>query len=265
MSLQQQDDFTEKKAQYKKEHESYLQDHPELKQILNDFVADCLLRKPEDVFVHARDYFAAFASGYRDASDSHHRPLVLCGPSGVGKSTLVKKLLEEFPGVFGFAVSHTTRKPRGGEQHGREYFFVDEANFKKGIEENAFIEHANVHGNFYGTSKATVREQQSKGQICILDIDVQGVRSVKKTDLNPRYVFIAPPAMATLEQRLRDRNTDTEQQIEKRLETARKEMEAQEREKLCEVTVVNDNLDEAYAKLRAVIVEDAKYLMSLKK
>ncbi|KAF4695369.1 guanylate kinase [Perkinsus olseni] len=157
---------------------------------------------------------ATTAASARKANDV----LVLCGPSGAGKSTLIKRLLKDHPGRFGFSVSHTTRGMRSGEVDGKP-------TMEAAIANGEFIEHAEVHGNLYGTSKAAVRDVLSHGEICILDIDVQGVESLKaSTDLGfyPAYVFISPPSMQVLEKRLRDRNTETEAAIQKRLQTARK-------------------------------------------
>ena len=123
-------------------------------------------------------------------------PLVLCGPSGVGKSTLIKRLKEDFPGAFGFSVSHTTRSPRAGEVDGKDYNFVtDKAVMEADIAAGKFLESANVHGNFYGTSWAAIESVKAAGQICILDIDVQGVASCRKAGFPVGfYVFIAPPS-----------------------------------------------------------------------
>ncbi|KAF3858149.1 hypothetical protein F7725_011350 [Dissostichus mawsoni] len=125
-----------------------------------------------------------------------------CGvqrPSGAGKSTLLKKLMKEYDSVFGFSVSHTTRNPRPGEVNGKEYHYVTREAMQKAIDNGEFIENAVFSGNMYGTSKAAVQAVQAKNLICILDIDMQGVRNIKKTDLNPIYVSIQPPSMAVLE------------------------------------------------------------------
>ena len=142
------------------------------------------------------------------------RTLVLCGPSGVGKSTIVEIIKKAFPDVFKFSVSHTTRKPRAGEVDGVSYHFVDQEIMPKLIENDKFLEHATFSGNTYGTSKAAVQSIVEQGKICILDIDMQGVIQIKKTDLNPLYVFIKPPSMEVLEKRLRGRKTENEENIQ---------------------------------------------------
>lgn len=153
------------------------------------------------------------------------RPLVFFGPSGSGKSTLLKKILEDFPDKFGFSVSHTTRKPRSGEQNGVHYFFTEWETMKKDIEEGKFIEHAVYSGNHYGTSRAAVEAVQKAGKVCVLDIDVQGVKQIRNTNLNPWYVFVKPPSLEVLERRLRDRNTESEESLAQRLKVAAQEME----------------------------------------
>ncbi|CAI8042505.1 Guanylate kinase [Geodia barretti] len=156
--------------------------------------------------------------------ESPPRPLVLTGPSGSGKSTLLKLLFDEFPDALGFSVSHTTRNPRSGEKDGREYHFTSREEMKKSVEEGNFIETAEFAGNVYGTSKQAVRDVQSTGRICVLDIDIQGVISMRKTDLNPMYVFIKPPSVEELEKRLRARNTESQESLQRRLDRAKTEM-----------------------------------------
>ncbi len=142
------------------------------------------------------------------------QPIVIAGPSGVGKGTLVKKLMEKYPACFGFSVSHTTRAPRPGETHGVHYNFVSKDTMLKAIENKEFIEYAHVHSNIYGTSIAAVDKVIDEGKVCILDIDIQGVESVKKSHLKCKYLFITPPSKTDLEQRLRGRNTETEDKIQ---------------------------------------------------
>uniref|UniRef100_A0A3Q7NK93 Guanylate kinase n=2 Tax=Callorhinus ursinus TaxID=34884 RepID=A0A3Q7NK93_CALUR len=126
------------------------------------------------------------------------RPVVLSGPSGAGKSTLLKRLLQEHGSVFGFSVSHTTRDPRPGEENGKDYYFVTREVMQRDIAAGDFIEHAEFSGNLYGTSKAAVRAVQAMNRICVLDVDLQGVRNIKKTDLQPIYIFVQPPSLDVL-------------------------------------------------------------------
>lgn len=153
--------------------------------------------------------------------------MVICGPSGVGKSVLIKRLLEVFPDKFGFSVSHTTRGPRPGEEDGIAYHFSNLETMQKDVDEGKFIEHAHVHGNMYGTSREAVEAVRRKGQICILDIDVQGAKNIHEKNLLPwtRFLFINPPSHEELERRLRGRGTETEEKIQKRLKNAFGEIE----------------------------------------
>ncbi|KAJ7760358.1 guanylate kinase/L-type calcium channel beta subunit [Mycena metata] len=174
------------------------------------------------------------------------RPLVLSGPSGVGKSTLLARLFADFPDKFGFSVSHTTRPPRPGETHGKQYFFVPVNEFKDLIAANAFIEHAEFSGNFYGTSFETVRLVHEQGRRCILDIEAQGVRQIKASTLDPVYLFISPPSLAALRSRLQGRGTETDASVQKRLATALKEIEYAKEPNVHDLVIVNDDLDRAY-------------------
>jgi guanylate kinase len=188
--------------------------------------------------------------------ESPPRPLVLTGPSGSGKSTLLKLLFDEFPDAFGFSVSHTTRNPRSGEKDGREYHFTSREEMKKSVEEGNFIEWAEFSGNMYGTSKQAVKEVQSTGKICVLDIDIQGVMSMRKTDLNPLYVFIKPPSVEELDKRLRARKTESEESLQRRLDRAKTEMRDAEAPGVFDHIIVNKDLQMAYQKLRATVTQE---------
>ncbi|XP_074507680.1 guanylate kinase isoform X2 [Sebastes fasciatus] len=184
------------------------------------------------------------------------RPVVISGPSGAGKSTLLKKLMKEYDSVFGFSVSHTTRNPRPGEVNGKDYHYVTREVMQTGIDNGEFIESAVFSGNMYGTSKAAVQEVQSKNLICILDIDMQGVRSIKKTDFNPIYITVQPPSMAVLEKRLRDRKTESEESLQKRLRAAKVDMEFSKEPGVFDVQIINDKLEEAYGQLKHALLEE---------
>ncbi|XP_029562291.1 uncharacterized protein LOC115158000 isoform X1 [Salmo trutta] len=193
------------------------------------------------------------------------RPVVLSGPSGAGKSTLMKMLLRDYDGVFGFSVSHTTRSPRPGEVDGKDYHFSNREAMQEDIDDGTYIENAEFSGNLYGTSKSSVDEVRANGLICILDVDIQGVRNIKQTDLDPIYVSIQPPSMEILEKRLRDRNTETEESLLKRLEAARVDMELSNEPGVFDMLIVNDDLEEAYEKLQSVLIEEITKVQSTKK
>ncbi|EPZ32971.1 Guanylate kinase/L-type calcium channel domain-containing protein [Rozella allomycis CSF55] len=185
------------------------------------------------------------------------RPIVLSGPSGAGKSTLIKKLFVDFPNRFGFSVSHTTRGPRPGETHGKDYFFISREKFEEDVNSGKFIEHAEFSGNHYGTSIDAVLEVSKSGKQCILDIDMQGVLSLKRSSLNPFYVSIQPPSIEILENRLKGRGTETDESIKKRLIAARKEIEFSKTAGVFDLIIINDDLERSYQKLKKFIEENS--------
>ncbi|KAI8579999.1 hypothetical protein K450DRAFT_238861 [Umbelopsis ramanniana AG] len=178
---------------------------------------------------------------------------VLSGPSGSGKSTLLKKLFSEYPDTFGFSVSHTTRQPRQGEENGKDYHFVNKDDMIKEVAEGKFIESATFSGNMYGTSIKAVQDVVARGKICVLDIDMQGVQAVKQTTLNPRYIFVQPPSLETLEKRLRGRGTEAEDAILNRLAASRRELEYAQQPNAYDRIIINDDLNRAYEDLKNAI------------
>ncbi|XP_017467610.1 PREDICTED: guanylate kinase-like isoform X2 [Rhagoletis zephyria] len=186
------------------------------------------------------------------------RPLVICGPSGSGKTTLLKKLFEDFPHTFGFSISHTTRAPRAGEGHGVHYYFVDNKKMQEKIDNDEFIETAVFSGNTYGTTKAAVLDIQRSGKVCVLDIEPQGVEQIKKTDLNPILIFNNPPSLKDLDLRLRKRQTETEESLQKRLTAAEKEMAYGLTPGNFHRIIHNIDIDESYAELKEFVVNELK-------
>jgi len=180
-------------------------------------------------------------------------PLVLAGPSGAGKSTLIKRLMGQFCNNFGFSVSHTTRAPRQGEEDGVAYNFVSQEQMKQAIANGEFIEHATFAGNTYGTSTIAVERVRDKGLICILDIDIQGVKSIKETNINCNYIFVQPPSMEILKQRLQGRGTETEDSLEKRLNRATEDLEYGTSEGNFDIVITNDDIESAYAEFLAFL------------
>ncbi|EDO18905.1 hypothetical protein Kpol_1023p74 [Vanderwaltozyma polyspora DSM 70294] len=184
------------------------------------------------------------------------RPIVISGPSGTGKSTLLKKLFAEYPTSFGFSVSSTTRGPRPGEVNGKDYNFVKVDDFQGMIDSgDKFIEWAQFSGNYYGTTVESVHKVIDSGKTCILDIDMQGVKAVKsKPQLNARFLFVAPPSMDDLKTRLVGRGTETEESISKRLAAADAEM-AYAASGAHDKIIVNDDLDKAYRELKEFVFQ----------
>lgn len=175
---------------------------------------------------------------------------VISAPSGAGKTTLCQRLLTDFPNIR-LSISTTTRAPRGKEVHGADYFFTSREDFEKQIRSDCFIEWALVHGNYYGTSKQVIEDSLNSGNSVLLDIDVHGSKSLKNA-FGDRCItiFIAPPSIEELENRLRSRGTDSEASIQQRLQNARVEME---HAKSFDFQLLNDDLEKTYLKLREII------------
>jgi guanylate kinase len=187
------------------------------------------------------------------------QPIVISGPSGTGKSTLLKKLFAAHPSTFAFSISHTTRAPRAGEQNGREYHFVTKEDFTALKGANGFIETAQFSGNFYGTSVSAIKEVRDTGRVCILDIEMEGVRQVEKhPDLDVRVCFIAPPSIDALKERLTGRGTENEESLKGRLDKAVHEMEFGLSGEVEGVRIINDDLDTAYGELESWIMTGKK-------
>ncbi|KAL6885157.1 guanylate kinase [Trichoderma longibrachiatum] len=176
------------------------------------------------------------------------RPIVVSGPSGVGKGTLYGMLFDRHPDTFALSVSHTTRAPRPGEVDGVHYHFVSMDAFEDLIARDGFVENAKYGRNRYGTSKMTIEEQTKKGKVVVLDIEMEGVKQIKQSGISARYIFIAPPSIETLEQRLRGRGTETEQSIQERLAQAQKELDFSKTPGVHDIIIVNDDLESAYKK-----------------
>ncbi len=174
---------------------------------------------------------------------------VVSSPSGGGKGTLIRRMLEVVPDL-GYSVSYTTRAPRNGEVNGREYFFVDRAKFEEMVTAGNFLEWANVHGNLYGTSKRQVVEETTAGHELVLEVDVQGAASVRQLPLESVSIFILPPSLEILRQRLLTRGTDTAEQLELRLRNAPSELEQYT---MFDYVIFNDDVERASAQLAAII------------
>ncbi|XP_058796706.1 guanylate kinase isoform X2 [Phymastichus coffea] len=188
------------------------------------------------------------------------RPIVFCGPSGSGKSTLIKLLFDEYPDKFGFSVSHTTRKPRPGEENGKHYYFTTKEEMQKQIELGEFIETATFSDNMYGTSKQAIEDVQRAGKICVLDIETEGVKQIKKSSLNPVFIFIKPPSIEELERRLVGRKTESKDAVARRLSSARAEIDFGEIPGNFDLVLENDNIEKTYQKLKDFILSQTNHL-----
>jgi len=174
---------------------------------------------------------------------------VVSSPSGGGKGTLIRRVLEVVPDLS-YSVSYTTRAPRNGEVDGREYFFVNRQRFEEMINEGAFLEWANVHGNLYGTAKRQVISETNAGVDIVLEVDVQGAASVRKLGLDSVSIFILPPSRETLRQRLIARGSDSAEELAVRLNNAPAELEQYE---AFDYVIFNDEIDRASAQLASIV------------
>jgi guanylate kinase len=177
---------------------------------------------------------------------------VLSAPSGAGKSTILAALKNRVGG-FGYSVSHTTRDPRGREKDGVDYHFVDRMTFKEMVKAGAFVEWAKVHNNLYGTSISGIEKQTASGFDVLLDIDPQGAKNIKKKFKDSVLIYVLPPSMEILEERIRDRGTDSESIIENRMKEAPQLIE------VCvwyDYIIINDDLKRAVEEARAIVISE---------
>ena len=175
--------------------------------------------------------------------------VVVSGPSGCGKGTVLGRLLKEDPNVF-YSVSATTRAPRPGEVDGVHYFFLSKEQFEEKIKTGGMLEYANYVGNYYGTPSQAVEDQLSLGHDVILEIEIQGAMQVKAKCPDAVMVFVSPPSMEELKRRLIDRKTESEEVVNNRLKTAEKEMKAISK---YDYVVVNDEVENAVSSLKAIL------------
>jgi guanylate kinase len=175
---------------------------------------------------------------------------VLSAPSGTGKSTLARRLVQELPGLD-FSVSYTTRKARPGEVHGRDYSFVDDATFDAMVAQDGFLEWVRVYDRRYGTGRAWVQEHLATGRDILLDIETQGAGRVHRAMPGAVMIFLLPPSSGELSARLRGRGDESEEQVRIRLEYAKHELAQWEG---YDFLVVNDNVEQAYRRLAAIII-----------
>lgn len=174
---------------------------------------------------------------------------VVSSPSGGGKGTLIQRVLKEVPNLS-YSISYTTRAPRNGEVEGREYFFVTPEEFEHRIAAGEFLEWAHVHGNLYGTSRHQVSREIFEGRDIILEVDVQGAASVRELVSDSVSIFILPPSVETLRQRLRARGTDSPEELDLRLKHAPEELRHY---KSFDYVIINDEVEKAATQLRCIV------------
>ena len=182
--------------------------------------------------------------------DHRGNVFVVSAPSGAGKSTLTQRLVRTVPDLI-FSISFTTRKPRPGEVDGRDYFYIDDARFDAMVREGGFVEWVQVYGHRYGTGKDWLNSVLATGRDVLLDIETTGARNLRQAIPDARMIFILPPSAASLEDRLRSRGKDSDEQIRIRMEHARHEMECYP---TYDYLVMNDDLESAYHQFEAIIL-----------
>jgi guanylate kinase len=175
--------------------------------------------------------------------------IVVSGPSGTGKGTVCSELLTQAQDLA-YSISATTRQPRAGEVEGKNYYFMDKADFEKKIAEGGFLEYANVYGNYYGTPLAKIEERLAAGEDILLEIDTQGALNVMKRCPNGIFIFLLPPSMAELERRIKGRGSETPESLERRLGAARDEISVGRK---YTYVVVNTTVKTAVKRIQAII------------
>lgn len=244
-------------------HTSYISQHLEMREILNDFLSSVLLNKPDDVYLFAKEYFHPF-----NPTPVKYKPFIVCGPCGVGKEVLKKcnlKIFEyihlKYGDLFDYVVSHTTRKQRAGEDP-NEYHFVTEEQFEKMEKEKKFIETVERWGHKYGTSYEEIQRVKNEGKIPYIEVDFRGANGLKSMAAN--FVFMYPPSIEELRRRIANRTEDTEEMFKKRMELAIKEIELANNAVLFTNRIVNDESDKAEQQVCYFLNNLFSFVLSLK-
>lgn len=178
--------------------------------------------------------------------------IVVSGPSGTGKGTVCERLLNATP-ELAYSISATTRQPRAGEVDGQNYYFLTREQFEQKIQEGDFLEYANVYGNYYGTPLGKIQERRAAGEDVLLEIDTQGALNVMQRCPDGLFIFLLPPTLAELEQRIRGRGSETEETLARRLGNAKKEIQIGLRYKY---VVVNDEVELAVARIKSILTAE---------
>jgi guanylate kinase len=234
-------------------HSDYIQKHPEMREILNDFLSSVLLNKPDDVYLFSKEYFHPF-----NPTPVKDKPFIVCGPFGVGKKTLRKTVLDRYGDLFDYVISHTTRKQKPGED--ADYHFVTKEKFDKMKKEGKFLETAESWGEMYGTSKDEIQRIRDEGKIPYIEVDFRGANGLKSIAAN--FVFLYPPSIEELRRRIANRTEDTEELFKERIKLAIKEIELANNTVLFTNRITNDNLEKAEKQLTTLI--EALYFQELK-
>lgn len=232
----------EGRDRFKAANQNYINRHPELRTILDDFTANVIQNKPSDILKFAVSYFA----GLRTNGGSGFPVLCISGPAGVGKTTLIKMLMDRNPDAFQLHVETTTRAPKPGEVNGVHFDFVSAEQFNAMIANNEFLTHKHVYQNQYGTTYKSIEKVRLRNKICILDADLDLVFTVRDSPIESKFLFIAPKSIENLEIRLKKAQKDNELTISRKLEKAMEEIAFATEEGNFDEVVVNDNLADCY-------------------
>merc|ERR1711976_818954 len=211
--------------------------------LISDYMTKLLLKKPENIYNYTKEYFKFLSK--KDIKNKI-KPLIICAPSGCGKGTLIKKLIKNYPHYFKLSVSYTTRQPRKEDIDGVTYNFVDKDKFSEEINNNNFIEYVEYNGNYYGTNYNYINNITNKGQICVIEIEIEGAKKIYSYGLECNYIYILPPNIEELRKRLIKRNSENIDIIEKRIDISKSEIEQIQHLKFFDKIFVNDNFDLFY-------------------
>ena len=236
-------------------HNNYISEHPELREILNDFLSAVLLNKPDDVYLFAKEYFHPF-----NPTPVKDKALILCGPFGVGKKTIINYLWEKYGDLFEFVRSYTTRPWKPDDEEGHHYMFISEEDFQKWKNNKEFLETIEWWDYSYATPSAEIDRIRSENKIPLIEVDFRGANSLRGVPAN--FLFVYPPSIKVLRTRLANRSDITEEQFKERIAEAIKEIEYANNAVLFTNRIVNDGLDKT--KLQMDTLVQALYFQELK-
>lgn len=244
-----------RKDELNSSHNDYMSHHPEMREIMNDFLSAVLLNKPDDVFLFAKEYFHPF-----NPTPVKDKPFIICGPFGVGKKTLLQFMLENYGDLFDFVKSYTTRPKKPDEVDGKHYQFVTEEEFSRKQESKDLLETVEHWGHKYATPQSEMDRVIEANKIPLIEVDFKGANSLKSVAAN--FLFIYPPSIQDLRHRLAARSDITEEQFKMRIAKAIKEIELSNNAVLFTNRIVNDELSKTKAQLETLI--EALYFQELK-
>mmetsp|Transcript_37520 Transcript_37520/g.49332 ORF Transcript_37520/g.49332 Transcript_37520/m.49332 type:complete len:250 (+) Transcript_37520:45-794(+) len=230
-----------RKVELMEQHDEYISEHNEIREVLNDFLSSVLLHKPDDVFVFAKEYFHSF-----NPTPLKNKPLILVGPSGVGKRTLIDLVLQEYGDIFDRKKSYTTRQIREGNEKAQgNYYFIGQEAFQHKVAQKDFIEHRELSdGCWYGTSITELDRIKASGKIPIIEVDVEGAIEINRQALEGNFLFIYPPSFEELRHRIGNR-IETEQEFKIRIREAIRQIEMANNSVLFTNRLVNDTIEDA--------------------